>query len=52
MAANILFRLGFSPKDIAYSGREVVMKTHRFASKKNTNLSTGVRLEPCQSFEL
>jgi len=42
MSANILFGLGFSPKDMAYSGREVVMKNNRFAPKKNTNLSTGV----------
>jgi hypothetical protein len=42
MAANILFWLGFSQKDIAYSGREVVIKTHRIAPKKNTNLSTDV----------
>jgi hypothetical protein len=28
--------------DIAYSGREVVMKNNRFAPKKHTNISTGV----------
>jgi hypothetical protein len=37
MAANILFELGFSPKDMAYSGREVVMKTNPSAPKKNTS---------------
>jgi hypothetical protein len=42
MEASILFGLGFSPKDTAYSGREVVMKKSGFAPKKNTNLSTGV----------
>jgi hypothetical protein len=34
MEANILFGLGFSPKDIANSGREVLMKTNRSAPKK------------------
>jgi len=44
MEASILFGLEFSPKDTAYSGREVVLKTHRFAPKKNTNLSTGANV--------
>ena len=42
MAASILFGLGFSPKDTAYSGRKVVMKNYGFAPKKNTNISTDV----------
>jgi hypothetical protein len=34
VVANILFGLAFSPKDIAYSGREVIMKNNGFAPKK------------------
>jgi len=29
------FGLAFSPKDVVYSGREVVLKNYRYAPKKN-----------------
>ncbi len=46
------FGLVFSPKDMAYSGREVVMKNNRFAPKKKHQSFDRCCIEPCQSFEL